>query len=127
MQCIPDFLARRGNGCFPKLPVRIKAPITPRGVRHHVSPLLVGERLYLAGRDIRPVHKSGPPPGIQRNVRRNHIECVEKFNPLIDSIRFPDTSYTWMLLPLGAVLECSCATRKSLFTGSNSTSAPLKN
>jgi len=36
------------------------------------------------------------------------LKAFEKFNPLIDSIRFPDTSYTWMLLPLGALLEFGC-------------------
>jgi hypothetical protein len=47
-------------------------------VRPDVKPLLVGERLYLAGSDVRPVYKSNALPGIQRNVRRNHIKGVGK-------------------------------------------------
>jgi hypothetical protein len=48
-----------------------------RGVAEpDVKPVLVGERLYLAGRDIRPVYKSSPLPGIQRDVRGNHIKGV---------------------------------------------------
>jgi hypothetical protein len=42
------------------------------------KPLLVAERLYLTSRDIRPVHKSNPFPGIQRDVRGNHIKGVRK-------------------------------------------------
>ena len=45
--------------------------------RPHVKLLLVGERLYLAGRDIRP-GSTNPTrfPGFKRYVRGNHIEGV---------------------------------------------------
>ena len=44
----------------------------------YVKPLLVSERLYLTGRDIRAVHKSNPISGIQRDVRGNHVKGVGK-------------------------------------------------
>lgn len=75
-------------------------------VRWQTKAFSVSKRLYLASRDIGAVHQSNAPARIQCNVRGNHIEGIreiEKFNPLMDLIRFPDTSYTWMLLPLDAV------------------------
>src|SRR5439155_26837979 len=47
-----------------------------------MKPLLVGERLYLTGRDIRPVYKSSPLPGIQRDVRGDHIKGVGKIQSI---------------------------------------------
>ena len=41
-----------------------------------MKPLSVSEGLYLTGRDIRPVHKSSPLPGIQSDVGRNDIEGI---------------------------------------------------
>src|SRR5439155_1554263 len=47
-----------------------------------MKPLSVSEGLYLTGRDIRPVHKSSPVPGIQRDVRGNHIKGVGKIQSI---------------------------------------------
>ena len=71
-----DAPARVGFG-IPDCEGQDEALITLRGVgQPRLNPLLVSERLYLAGCDVGPVHKSCPPPGIQRDVRGNHIEGV---------------------------------------------------
>lgn len=68
--------ARVGFG-IPDCEGQDEALITLRGVgQPRLNPLLVSERLYLAGRDIRPVYKSSTVPGIQRDVRGNYIEGV---------------------------------------------------